>query len=167
MIELFAWNLPSFATPIQIDKRFKEVLPGCDVDVLSPKKGQRYHRGCARIECSVYSGEKELDLGFKYPVFVKLWVPVMPKSRKKKTFVNVLNDEISEEKSIGSDETSSCFVCFGDSFNIVDPVIVTYGGFDILPDLTCREAACDLKMCSLGHCDLAACIPRATPLENS
>ena len=55
-----------------------------------------FHRGCARIETNQDIDAGQLDIGFRYAVYLKVWQPRRYKERKERSNLNVLKVKNSE-----------------------------------------------------------------------
>ena len=140
MHDFFVWNLPLFAKRSLIEARLCLTFGKCCVDVFDPKLPKhRTHAGMARVMCADGHdfGEKTpLDLGFRYPAFVKISSrPALKLSGVK--LDNDYSDVISDEKS--DESTFSIAIC--DAIDITQPVIVMNKSIDIVPQrmhMTCK-----------------------------
>ena len=81
-----------------VEKRLKSVLPDVVVDLFEPVElKHRFHRGCARIETNEDIDDGELNIGFRYNVFLKPWEPRKDTKQTTSSIVKVLKTRRSED----------------------------------------------------------------------
>ena len=103
MIEYFIYNLPKFFSQHRIRRKLCEALGNVQVDLFTTKNSNNLNDGMARLECEHQLSLGEVDIGLRYPVFLKIWVD---KSSELDTVSDV---KVCSEGDLSSDATC-CFV---------------------------------------------------------
>ena len=123
MYDYFIWNLPLFVHKASIEARLCLRFGKCSIDVSGPKNDKHVtHSGMARVLCNgdySFGKKSELDLGYRYPAFVKNSDRFMKKSVRfvKSCESNPWNDRV-ETLDLESDEKSCDSTC---SISVCDP----------------------------------------------
>ena len=151
--EYFIWNLPLFATRSLIEERICLTFGKCSVDVFQPRLPKHStHAGMARIMSrNEYNfGEKSpLDLGFRYPAFIKESSRPDLKTWKPD---NCSPDLVSDEKT--DDSSFSISIC--PSIDITYPLIVLNESINIAPEADALKLTCENFMTSPICSDLTS-----------
>ena len=118
--EYFVWNLPLFKAKDEIEKCLRTRIGDLKADFWKPTKSKhRDHGGCVRVVCGTKLQEGELDIGYRYPVFVKNWQTRSSGRAYKKR--EELDDAKSNESDYDCDSQLRISSCC--SVNIVETVL--------------------------------------------